>query len=92
MNEAEQVEEPVAVQEPVEELVGELEEELVEEPPPPPQRLKRAPRKAKAAAVAPPPERPVLVLSASFWGEMVQTRREMESEARSARFANLVRF
>jgi hypothetical protein len=55
-------------------------------------KAKRAPRKAKAPPQDSPPEAPLESLPASFWTDLVQTRREMEVEARATRFANLVKF
>jgi hypothetical protein len=49
----------------------------------------KKPRK-KVQMEAPPP--PVPAIDAQFWGEMLNTKREMDREATRLRYSNLVVF
>ncbi len=60
--------------------------EEAEEPPTP----GPAPRVRKTVKATVPP--PVLTLDANFWGEMLNTKREMEKEETKRRYSNLVVF
>jgi hypothetical protein len=50
----------------------------------------KAPRRTKVISEL-PAQQPAPVIDASFWSSMLQTKREMDRQAKTSRYANLVK-